>query len=228
MPSSSFAKLTSPNSPRKLAEWVDGEVEFSGHDCPIFPEHSCNGERAGDLSVALPGREVDDFVWTWYSECLVQDHVLDLFRKKRFTGFKTKPVKAKFKRADGAKPPRLQELVVTGWGGMAEPQSGIKRLSFCPHCKSVQYRTWTNPDALMNEAQWDGSDFFMIWPMPKYIFITSRVVQAIEEAKLTGYRLVGISNLYASSGTLTPGPLSEWMPERLAHERGKACGIEEI
>jgi hypothetical protein len=111
---------------------------------------------------------------------------------------------------------------------MAKPKSGIKRLDFCPHCKKVKYSSWNNAHELMNEAQWDGSDFFMIWPMPRSIFVTSRVVQAIEEAKLTGCRFVDIGDVRTASGTLMPGPLSEYMSEKLARARGKACGIEEI
>jgi hypothetical protein len=42
---------------------------------------------------------------------------------------------------------------------------------------------------LLDQNQWDGSDFFMVWPYPKFIFITARVAEFIKKYKLTGARL---------------------------------------
>ena len=39
---------------------------------------------------------------------------------------------------------------------------------------------------LIDASKWDGSDFFMVWPLPLFIFVTDRVVRAIHDSRLTG------------------------------------------
>ena len=91
MKDSNFHLLTDPESTTRLAEWLTDEMKTEIVRCPIHDDdHRRGGKRLTDLSVALPGSSVDDFVWTWQSECLIQDHVLRVLENKRFTGFEVR------------------------------------------------------------------------------------------------------------------------------------------
>jgi len=219
-----FWCLCPPESTKRRAEW-DENMRCETVTCPINEGHQRAGKRLANLSIVLPGRAVQDFVWTWYRECLVQEHVLELFRRAGLTGYEVKPVRARFKRATESTPPRLWELVVTGWGGLAPPESGIRLVKKCEGCGHTVYSGCDNPDRLIDVAQWDGSDFFIVWPLPKFIFVTDRVAQLIREKRLRGVTLKEPRSLDLS-GFFSPGLLSYWMPEPRARQLGREFGIE--
>lgn len=225
-----FWCLGDPSSTTRNAWWVEGEVDFAQVTCPLNPCHLGNGSRIQDLSIVLPNKTVQDVVWTWMSECLIQDHVLDAFQLNDFTGFQIKPVRAQFEHPDERPPPVLWELVVTGWGGMAHAESGIKLESCCEGCGYLKYSALTNPECLLDKSQWEGSDFFMIWPMPRFPFITARVAALIRERRFTGVVLKPINRFSSLVGDLTPGfgpgRLSDWIPEERAKRLGKPLGID--
>jgi hypothetical protein len=83
----------------------------------------------------------------------------------------------------------------------------------------------------VDPAQCDGSDFFMVWPIPKFVFVTEAVADCVRDYQLTGVARER-SHEYepgrAVTGTLTPGRLSYWMPESRARELGRQAGIAEI
>ncbi len=223
MHNSKFWCLRSPDSTVRLADWAKGEVETETVICPVNDGHQREGKRLTNLSITLPRYAVQDFVWVWGSECLVQDSVLELLKGNSFTGFEVKPVKARFKRPN-SEPPRLWELVVTGWAGMAPPESGIRLVEQCEDCGDIVYSACENPSALIDVSQWDGSDFFMVWPLPLFIFVTDRVAQLIRDNRLTGAVLKQPTDLDLSGG-FGPGRLSYWMPAQRARELGAAMGI---
>jgi hypothetical protein len=224
MTQTSFWNLRSPESTARLAEWASGEVNLETVICPIKDGHQHVGGRLSNLSVVLPGGAVQDFVWTWYSECLLQDRVLELFKKNGFTGYDVKPVKARFKRAGRQEPPRLWELIVTGWAGMASPESGIRLVERCKGCGHAVYSGSDNSGAVIDVSRWDGSDFFMVWPLPAFVFVTKRVAQTIRSDGLTGAVLKEPKELDLS-GEFSPGRLSYSMPLERARELGAALGV---
>ncbi len=227
MAESQFWNITGMESTARLAEWVPGEIETEKIICPVNAGHRRGGKRLTNLSVALRGKGVEDFIWTWLSECLVRDQVLELFTASGFTGIDVRPVQAKFKRACGNDPPRLWELVITGWAGMASVESGIKLTEKCDACGVLGYSRCENPGKLIDVSQWDGSDFFMVWPMPKFIFVTERVAKAIRENQLTGAILARPEDMsFGIPPGFGPGRLSHWMPERRARELGGTLGID--
>jgi hypothetical protein len=200
-------------------------MDFEGISCSLDGPRA--GKRLTDLDVILPDLPVQDFVWTWYSELLLQGKVLEMFKNEDLTGFGTKPVKARFKSL-AKTPPRLSELVVTGWGGVVPVESGIKLITSCPECGYTHYTDITDPTKF-KASQWDGSDFFMIWPLPKFIFITPRVAAMIKNHNLTGAIIQNIREVIkdietAKSG-FSPGRLSDWMPDARAREIGEPLGI---
>ncbi len=118
---SPFWCLYSPSSARRLAEWVKDEVETETFTCPLDKSHQGRARVLSNLSIALPGKSIGDFVCTRYGDRLVQDSVVELFKSHGFTGWKVKPAKARYASGVG-EPPRLWELVATGWGGIASPE----------------------------------------------------------------------------------------------------------
>jgi hypothetical protein len=222
-----FWYLNSPESAAKRARWSD-DMDFEcSITCPVDNGHQRAGKRLPYLDVKLPGGVVQDFVWTWYSECLVQDHVLELFRANDVTGFEVKPVKVAFKRKSSHKPPRLWELVVTGWAGVASEESRIKAVSHCDACDLVTYSVGAdfNPRELINTSQWDRSDIFMVWPLPKCIFVTDRIVQLIRDSRLTGANIRTLDGVRIGGPTFCGERLSWYMPEDRARALGEPLGI---
>ena len=166
----------------------------------------------------LPAR-IGDFVWTWMSECLVQDSVVNLFEQHHVTGYALDDVEASFERTAKRSIPRLRELLVRGWGGVAPAASGVKLLESqsCRECRHWVYSTFSDASKLVDPSAWDGDDVFMVWPLPRFIFVTNRVAELIRSNELTGASLLPVSSLKTQGETLTPGNLSDWMPpDRLA------------
>lgn len=224
MAAEKFWHLSDAKSPRSPAEWVHEEMDLESVPCSVDEGHQHQGKRLTDLSVKLPGYSPEDFVWTWYSECLMQDHVLHVLEKHGFTGFHVKPVKARFEKNLLNSPPRLWELVVTGWCGLAPPESGVRLEQNCNACGHMRYSGFSDPEKVIDESQWDGSDFFIVWPLPMYIFITDRVASVIKQAQFKGVSLVALSDLKPTDGH-SPGRLSYVMPEARAREIGRPLGI---
>jgi hypothetical protein len=175
------------------AEWTE-DMDFEQVTCPLEPRgHMRPGDRIGDLHVILPSPLVPDFLWTWYSEPIVTDHVRSLFEAAGFTGLRFGPVtveRVKYVRK-GAKVeiPRLWELIVTGRGGDAHPASGIRLLYECPGCGLRKYSSFRN-GIIVDEEQWDGSDFFTVNGYPRFILITEGVKDLIVENRLKNCAIV--------------------------------------
>ncbi len=178
------------------AEWSD-DVTSESIRCPVYPGHQRAGERIGNLVVVLPSRKTGDFVWTWYSDCLIADRVLYLFQEAGFTGFDVKPVTVKWdarQRGLHREQPVLWELVVTGKGGDADPRSGIRLIYSCPHCNLTRYSSFGN-GIIVDEQAWDGSDFFTVTGYPRYILISERVKELVIRNALTNCALVPAQDL---------------------------------
>mgnify|MGYP001771065614 FL=1 len=201
-----------------LAEWSD-IVDLEQVICPVDPEHASVGDRVGNLAIVLPSPRVGDFVWTWHSECLVTDRVLTLFREAGFTGFKTKPVAVeKVKRVRKGQPvtiPTLWELVVAGKGGHAHPDSGIRVIYTCEACGMIRYSSYRN-GIIVDEREWDGSDFFTVNGYPKHILVTERVKDLIVANELTNCLLIPSHQMRWPEGLPRP---EELHAEKLALAR---------
>jgi len=155
-----------------------------------------------------------------------------MFGKQGFTGFEVHPVLARWKRKTSPKMPEippLWELIPIGWGGVAPEQSGIHRLP--PPAEApdaLRYSEYTDPSKLMDESQWDGSDFFIFWPMPTYIHVTDRVACFIREHHMKTAVLERVDKLTRNERITpgyTPGPLTWYLPEPRAREIGEPLGI---
>lgn len=216
-----FWRLEKPEFARQQADWDDG-MDLEQVICPRFPGHQRGGKRTTDLKVVLHTADLHDFIWFDYGgECVIQDRVLQIFRDNNVTGFEVKAVRARFDDSDMI-PPIVWELVVTGWAGMAKPESGIRldESASCSECGHLRYTGLEKANEIIDTDRWDGSDFFMVWPMPRHIFVSDRVINIIRDHQLTGTRPTLICELTRTNG-FSPGRLHYYMPE----ERAKALGI---
>ena len=233
-----FWKLDAPDSIRGLAE-ASSEYEPS-IICPLDSGHQRSGRRIGDLQVELTSTWMADFVWRWLGiTSLLPDRTLALFRAAGLTGFDVRPVTTRWKvrtmqpgpedltpdsnpgvaeRVAAQTPvPRLWELVVTGWGGVIPSEFGLRLVESCSACGLKEYSLDMDPERLIDEGQWDGSDFFKVWPFG-ITFVTDRVAQLMQEHGLHGAMLRPLSSLW-SGDTCTSGlPLSEYLPAARARE----------
>ena len=100
--------------------------------------------------------------------------MLDLFDKHRVSGFEARPAKVAFPKKTQAYPPSLFELIITGWGGWAAPAAGLTLIESCPGCGHKVYAI-AEASRLIDPAAWDGSDFFIVWPLPGYQFASDPV-----------------------------------------------------
>ena len=193
--------------------------------CAISPGHRRVGRALSPLSVLLPCSPAPDVIFSWRSRCLLSDKVCDVFARERLTGFSTKSATAKI-RETGVRVD-VSELVVTGWGGVAPISSGIREVEHCNGCGYLRYSGIEEPKALIDPVNWDGSDFFMIWPLPNYRFVTQRVVEACKAHGITGVSFE--RNMPLPSGRVlsgySPGRLSYYMPADRAHALGDRLRI---
>ena len=220
--------LSAPDKSRTWASEVYKETRFDYIYCATDPGHERRGRRLTPLSVAVPHR-LKDFVWVdSQAHCLVTERVVRFLELQQLTGYELIPVKARYKAKTSEQPPPLWKLIVTGWAGIAPPASGVRLEIDCPTCGHLHYSSVTDPSSLLDEAQWDGSDLFLVWPYPYYRLVTNRVAQLVREAGLTGVELEPLASLVRASYEgwgLSPGRLSDHMPEPRARQLGEPLGI---
>ncbi len=195
------------------ATWGKG-THYNDIVCPIDPTHPRTSGRCAYLSIVLPFPEIGDFVWTSYSEAVVPEHTLFLFRNAGFTGFEARPVKVERmigSRKQGVQPtiPSLWELVINGQGGDAAAESKIRLIDHCEGCGYKQYSSFHN-GIVLDESNWDGSDFFTVNGYPKFILVTERVKDLIISRQFTNCALVPSHELEWGSGSRP----EEWLEEK--------------
>jgi hypothetical protein len=218
-----FCYLNPPHLRGLAQETLD--TEYDTVICPANANHRRGGRRLSDLSVIVDPSHIRDFTWTWGSDLLVSQKVLDLFEKHRVTGFEVRPVKISYSKPIKARPPDLFELVVTGWGGFAAPAAGVSLLRSCLACGHRVYAI-AEPSHLTDAAAWDGSDLFIVWPLPGYRFASDRLVSILRQEKVLGVKALPASAIPMKRGdSATPGPLALSMPENRARELEQRYGI---
>jgi hypothetical protein len=220
---SQFYLLGAPETENRLCKFASSRVTVREEiNCPIDPGHARIGRFFSNLSVVVPGPPAADILFTWVSHCLAQQRVLGVMERERQTGFWTKPAEALLRKT--GEPIAVRQLCVSGWGGVVPAESGIRQVVFCPACRWIHWPELTNPEGLIQPRNWDGSDFFMIWPMPLFVVVSERVVRVFKDHKLKGAHFS--KSFPAGSGTgLSPQRLSYWMPEKRAHDLGDDLDI---
>jgi hypothetical protein len=159
----------------------------------------------------LAASETPQLLWTWHSDLLIRSDVVDLLHREQLSGWQVRPAQVE---GPGLSPTAAEywEFVTTGWGGVAPPGSGIRLVERCVHCGLERYSCFSNAMALIDEARWDGSDVFMIWPLPRFVFVTDRVARLVRDNELNGGRLIRLADLTCEGTSISPGQLEWFLP----------------
>jgi hypothetical protein len=189
-------------------------------ECPLNPGHRTSRRRE-KLDLAIPCSKPPDFIFDWMSDCVIQSSVLKVLTENKVTGFSTRAARAAIEKTGAILD--VAELIVTGWGGIADERSGIREKERCTGCGHIRYTEISDLKHIVNPTTWDGSDIFMVWPMPKYRFVTQRFVEVVRNAGFSGISFVqAFPPLRRGvSGGFTPGRLSHYMPMARARLLGK-------
>jgi hypothetical protein len=192
--------------------------------CPLSPGHR-RGVRREKLDLAIPCSNPPDFIFDWMSDCVIQSSVLKVLTENKITGFATRAARAAMEKTGVTLD--VAELIVTGWGGIADERSGIREKERCSGCGHIRYTGISDPTHIVNPTTWDGSDVFMVWPMPKYRFVTQRFVEIVRNAEFSGMSFVQAFPALRRgvSGGFTPGRLSHYVPMARARLLGKEFDI---
>jgi len=184
-----FYKLWHPeNIPeRYIAWWSSKDMKLESIKCPVDDGHQRTGKRLTNLSVIIKngGAFKYDFIWTCYSEPMINERVVKILKDECLTGYELKPVTIKKVERNCPKEiPKYQELWVIGKAGV-HPDTGLIVFERCDACGLVEYRGWKNK-LIIDEKSWDGSDFFHLDPYPGGTFVSERVKEVFEKYKVTG------------------------------------------
>jgi hypothetical protein len=221
--SMNFWSFEPPKNQRRATEGPN--TKYEKVICPVDDRHTRAGRGLGGLSVTIDPTNIKDITWTWSTDVLVTQRVLDVFDKHRVTGFETRPAEFKSPKRSGPELPPMFELIVTGWGGMGAAASGVRVSTLCSTCKYQSYFI-ADPSHLIDPASWDSSDLFIVWPLPRYRFASDRLAGIIRQEKITGVRLIPASDIpMKKDSTVYPGRLANSIPEERARELREPFGI---
>jgi hypothetical protein len=178
--------------------WYNDRVDhFDTVICPRHPEHRRAPRNDRALSIEIKKNKLGDFVPTVYGDWLITDTLAYIFKKNNLTGYKLRPVDV----CNRELPFKLWELMVVGKGGDAHPDSGITLAYHCEHCGRKKYYAFKNSTGIIvDENNWDGSDFFTVTAYPKYVFVTEKVKGIIEKNRLKGVVLIPSTELRREEG----------------------------
>jgi hypothetical protein len=218
-----FWLLEPPLNQKRATE--DGDTKYEKITCPSDDGHLRGGRRLGDLRVAIDPGGVKDFTWTWSHDILASERLLDVFLKHRITGYEIRPATVSYSKRSPVKPSPMYELIITGWGGMPSSAAGLTVAKSCPACNHRTYAI-AEPSRLIDPSSWDGSDLFIVWPLPRFPFASDRLANILREERITGVKLIPAVDIPLKRGNgATPGRLLNWMPASRARALGDPLGI---
>jgi hypothetical protein len=195
--------------------------------CLVGKPHCAVYRRVSDLALEVNHSDRGKLmIWPWLENCVVHEELLSQFRSANLTGYRTRPATLRF--ADGAVTAEYMELIVTGWAGVARPESGIHVRNSCPACHWKEYTGLKDAEQLIDWQQLTGEDFFVVWPMANSILVTERVAELLMRLNIEDFELRGVDEVpprVAQSG-FTVGRLSDSMPEDVALKYGVPLGLE--
>lgn len=174
-----------------LACWSDDDMELEPIFCSVNEGHGRTGARLTNLTVTIEERKTFnyDMIWTWYSEPMISDKVINIISSEGLVGYTLKPVVIKkVKKPLPEIIPVYKELFITGNGGEVHKDSKLIIVEKCDSCGHIGYRGWENK-LIINERNWDGSDFFHL-KYPGGIFVTEKVKKIFEKYQVSNVEFI--------------------------------------
>jgi hypothetical protein len=85
--------------------------------------------------------------------------------------------------------------------------------------------SFAEPKRLIDPETWDGSDLFIVWPLPKFRFVSSRLATILRQ-EISGAEFIPARQIPIERVTqVNPASITYWMPEERARELGQSFGI---
>jgi hypothetical protein len=79
-----------------------------------------------------------------WTDAVIHSRLHEQFAKRGITGYRLRPATVRFR--DGHVSQDYSELIVTGWAGVAPPESGIELTDACTGCGYKKYSALPNPE----------------------------------------------------------------------------------
>jgi hypothetical protein len=209
--------------------------------CSVYT--SLTVSRRG-LTIEAPRDRSLNFLWTWYSDLLVNQTARELLDRNSVSGcaFRRVVVTDRSSSISTVAPLCLWELEVTGFGGFVNARVGAEVENACEECSAYSFRMEGPFSNLIDVEKWDGSDIFSIWPFPSIRICTMRVVEVIGSGHMTGVVAIPIEEFGVSKISrfrqVFPQPRSRqvrssnswvigifWRPFSIGKNRGFECSI---
>jgi len=234
---SEFFCLADPGSDGLLAvsDFVLGGKDAVFEPCPVESGHqNCatppdDSHLDGLINLEVKHNKRDQMlIWTWppWPCVVVHEQLAVQMTSAGLSGFSLRPARVRFR--DGSVTQEYKRLLVTGWGGVAHPESGIKLVKACRGCLLKSYSSLTDASKLIDPRQWSGEDFFVVWPLPYLVFITSRAADFFRFARAKSYALHSLDpggGRFCGSSGFSVGSLADNFPRDLALKYGGPAGI---
>ena len=125
---------------------------------------------------------------------------------------------------------RYWQLLAAGWGGVI-PQEGMQCSEEHAGKRYRRYSGISNNLPFFEPTEWDGSDFFRVWPIPSDLFVTKNVAELFQEWKIEDVDFISLSEfkLPEIAGKVVDvrvQPLMCYLPPKLGEEIGRPLGID--
>jgi hypothetical protein len=214
-----------PRDERLDAKWVSGANDYVDGPEGLFHQQFFTRP----FKCAVRRSQMADILWAGGHVCLISNRVKELFLSAKLTGYDLRPGDVRLMFPHDPNDAVYWQLILTGWGGIASPRSGIHRIDDPEGAGRLTYTPCLNPAAIIDASQWDGSDFFFVWPLPNFWWVTPRVADLLHEHKLKRFRLVPPSELkfgiQVGEVGFSPGRLRHYFTEERAKVIGEPLGI---
>jgi hypothetical protein len=200
--------------------------------CPVNPKHQPLTKRAWEdllrskrvVARLKHSRRDQMMIWTTpWTYCLIHERLATEMHGRGFTGYSLAPAEVILQ--DGTTSSDYHRFAITGWGGLARPESGIRLISECKGCTLREYSPLADPSKLIDESQWTGEDFFAVWPLYYDCWFMSR--RAAEYVRSSRTESCIVRSLDTPPDVeyplgfrygVTVGSVEEMLPARLARK----------
>lgn len=134
-----------------------------------------------------------DALFSARSSFVFRNKVFAEFEKENLTGWIRNP--ASIHRADSTVETGFGELWIKGFAGIANQKGGCRLLWKCRTCGNTRYAPGFSVADAFKNLDWDGSDFFTLWPLVNYRFCTDRAKAVLERFHTEEIRFINAEEL---------------------------------
>ncbi|MEM9645845.1 MAG: hypothetical protein AAF989_12715 [Planctomycetota bacterium] len=164
------------------------------------------------------------------SSLFISDELLDVFREAEITGFEVAEADVRIPFPHEPSQAKFWQVIVTGWGGIANPASGIVELdreTYGTH----KYAPCTDVRMMLDPEQYDGTDLFLVWPLPYKVWVSPRLSKLLASKRVKHYEIDPVESyrferLESDPVGFGPYPLECYFTAARAAEVGSAHGID--